>query len=33
VVLGPLVVGDDHLFGRGIPFEKAGPFRRTWQPR
>ena len=33
VVFRPLVVGDDHLFGRCISPEKARSFRRTWIPR
>ena len=33
VVLGTLVVGDDHLFGRSIPPEKARSFQRTRHPR
>ena len=31
VVLCALVVGDDHLFGRGISFETTGAFQRTWR--
>ncbi len=30
VVLRPLMVGNDHLFGRGISLEKARSFQRTW---
>ena len=33
VVLCPLVVGNDHLFRRGVSFERARPFQRTWPPR
>ena len=33
VVLGPLVVGDDPLFGRGCSRKKAVSLQRSWLPR
>ena len=33
VMLGSLMVGDDHLLQRSVPFETTRPFQRTWPHR